>query len=167
MTEKRKRKINAFDVCLIVLFMLVLAAGWFILFRGGGETIVTDLEGDTAIFFVEVTALTPEEKGQIEVGDWVRDGVRLFPIGYVRDITYLPHEMRIGNPETGEIYFEEVPGQYVMIVSIEANIRVTDRDILAEGQFPIKGGAPIHFVGPGFAFSNGIILGIQRGGGLR
>lgn len=163
MKEHKKRKINGFDIALILFALLFMAAAWFFLRGGSDEAPADNFEGNVAYFYVEVISLTPEQIAQVNVGDWVQDGVRRAPIGHVYHIAYQPHEMRVDNFETGEIYFETTPGYYTMIVTIRTTVRVTDRDILAEGQFPIKGGATLHFIGPGFAFSDGIILGIQRG----
>ena len=163
MAHTKKRKINGFDFFLIFALILMMVAAWFFLFHRGADDSAPTFEGNVAFYYVEVTNLAPWQLAQVSEGDWVRDGVRLAPIGHVYSIETRPHELRIDNVEAGEIYFEEVPGFYTMVLTIQTSVTVTERDILAEGQFPIKGGATLHFVGPGFAFSNGIILGIERG----
>ena len=50
-----------------------------------------------------------------------------------------------------------------MILAIRTQVQVTEQNILAGGEHPIRGGATLHFTGPGYAFSNAVILTLERG----
>lgn len=163
MAHNKKRIFNGFDVFLLLALVAVLVGTWFFFSNRGTDDTVPVFEDNIAFYYIEIPSLTPWQIEHVSEGDWLRDGVRLAPIGHVYRIDVRPHEVRIDDGESGEIYFEELPGFYTMTLTVQTRVSVTERDILAEGQFPIKGGATVHFVGPGFSFASAIILGIERG----
>ena len=159
----KKKWFNWFDVAVVCAVLLLGAAAWLLFLRApvAEETPFAD---GVATYVVEVTNLTPEQIETIEVGHWIRDGVRLTPIGHVVGIEQIPFTMRVEDYERQEVRFDPVAGRYTALLTIETPVVVTDRAILANGQFTLKGGATLHFIGPGFGFSNAVILTIHRGG---
>lgn len=158
----KKRWFNGFDIGVVALVVLAVLAWFFILNRPAPPEQEV-FAGTQAVFFLEVANLTPEQAQQISVGDRLIEGTRHLPVGYVQEIQWTPHEMRIDDDETQTISFVPLEGRYTLILSVVTEVVETDRDILAQGQVAIKGGQVLHITGPGYAFANGVILGWQRG----
>jgi len=161
MTERRKRLFNGFDVA-IVLLVIAAVFVWFFVLNRAPEVEDASFDGK-AVYFVEVTDLTPWQIAAVEIGDAVSEGARHLPIGRVVAVEYRPHELRVECEETRTISWDIVPGRYAMVVSIETEVVETVSAILAEGEFAIRGGSPLSFTGPGFAFTHAFVLGWERG----
>jgi len=161
MAEKRKRLFNGFDVA-IVLLVIAAAFVWFFVINRAPEVEEASFDGK-AIYFIEVPDLTLLQIAAVEIGDAVLEGARHLPIGHVAAVERRPHELRVDCEETQTISWDIVPGRYTMVVTVETEVVETPSAILAEGEFAIRGGAPISFTGPGFAFTNAWVLGWERG----
>jgi len=159
--QERKRLFSGFDVA-VVGFVLLAAFAWFFILNRAPE-VEPAFEGSQARYFIEVTNLTPEQVANVNVGDWLQEGSRHVPIGRVADIQTRPHLVRVEDDEARTISWVESPGRLAMILTVETEVRETDRDILAEGQYAIKGGEVFSFTGPGFGFTQAIVLGWERG----
>jgi len=162
MTEKKRRLFNGFDVAVVLL----IALGAFLWFFVINNTPVVETEtfaGDTAIYFIEVPEITPEQADAVQIGDNLLEGAQHIPIGRVVGIEISPFELRVECEETQTIRFDDVPTRVTMIISVETQVVETERDIFAEGQYSVKGGARIVFTGPGYAFGNAFVLGWERG----
>lgn len=161
MAERKKRLFNGFDAA-VVLLVLAAAFVWFFVLNRAPEVEETSFDG-RAVYFIEVADLTPGQIAAVEIGAAVQEGARHLPIGHVVDINTRPHELRVEDEETQTISWDIVPGRYTMVLSIETEVVERANAILAEGEFAIRGGSPISFTGPGFAFTHAFVLGWERG----
>ena len=163
MAEKKRFRFNWFDVA-VVLLVLLAGAAWFFLF-GRTQEVEATVAGEegVAIYLIEVTNLTEEQAAVVSIGDSIQEGSQHIPIGRVVDIKHIPYEMRVDDDETQTIQFLEVPDRITMILTVETRVVETGSEILAEGEFAIRGGARLHFTGPGFAFGQSTVLGWERG----
>jgi len=161
MEHRKRRLFSGFDVAVVAL-VLVAAFAWFFVLNRAPE-VEAAFEGSQARYFIEVTNLTPEQVANVHVGDWLQEGSRHIPIGRVAAVETRPHVVRVEDDATQTISWVEAPGRVAMILTVETEVRETDRDIWAEGQYPIKGGEVFSFTGPGFAFTQAIVLGWERG----
>ena len=160
MAERKRRLFNGFDVA-VVLVVLAAAFVWFFVLNRAPEVEETSFDG-TATYFIEVTNITPEQIAAVEIGDAVREGAQHRPIGRVVSIETRPHETSVQDEETQTLSFQVVPGRYAMILRVETEVVETASAILAEGEFAIRGGMPLSFTGPGFAFTGAFVLGWER-----
>ena len=158
--QQRKRAFSGFDVVVVLMVLLGVFAWFFVLNRA--PQIEETFEGSRAVFYLEVSNQRRDRVDVVQINDRLLEGTQNLPIGRVIDIEIRPQEVRVDHDETQTIWWEEVEDRYVMILTIETEVRETDREVLAEGEFVIKGGSTIHFTGPGYAFSHGIILGLER-----
>ena len=157
---EKKRRFSAFDIALVGL-VIVAALAWFFVINRAPE-VESRFEGSLVIYYVEVANLTPEQAAKVAVGDSLQEGSRHIPIGRVVQVETRPHRVRVDDEESRTIHWDEVEGRVTMTLAVETEVVETPQDVLAEGQFPIKGGLALNFTGPGFAFAQGIILGLQR-----
>ena len=160
--EKRKRLLSGFDIALVAVVLLG-ALAWFFVINRTPQVEGPVFEGSRAIYRIEVMDLTAEQAAAVQVGDRLQEGSRHVPIGEVIAIEIRPNQVRVDHDETQTIRWEDVEDRYVLLLTVETEVQVTERDILAEGQHPLKGGSGLHFTGPGFAFTRATILTIERG----
>jgi len=160
MTERKKRLFNGFDVA-VVLLVLGAAFVWFFVLNRAPAVEETTFDS-RARYFIEVTDLTQDQIAAVTVGSGILEGSRHIPIGQVVEVTYSPFRLRVEDEETQSFRFEEVPGRYAMLVTVETEVVETVNAILAEGTLAIRGGMPINFTGPGFAFTDAFVLGWER-----
>lgn len=158
---KKKRLLNGFDLALIAL-VLIAALGWFFLTNRTEAVEETHFTGDTAWFYLEVPNLNAWQASLVSVGDQLQENTRHVPLGEVYALEVRPQETRVDNHETQTISLEEIPDRYTLIITVQTNVEVTERELLAEGQVVVRGGSTIHIGGPGYAFGHCIILGWSR-----
>ena len=159
--EKKRRLFNGFDIA-IALIVLLGALVWFFVINRAPEVEAPTFADNRAVYWVEVTSLTAEQVASIQIGVNLLEGAQHIPIGRIIDIEVRPHEVRVNDNQTHTISFLPIPDRYTVVLTIETQVVETDREILAEGQHAIRGGSGLNFTGPGFAFGNGIILGLDR-----
>lgn len=161
--EQKRRRFNWFDG-LVVLLVLGAAFLWFFVINRTETVEEATFQGNTAMYFVEVTNLTEDQISQVQKGVMIRDAAQHLPMGRVWDIEVEPFTMRASDDESQVISWQPVEGRYTMTLTIETQVEETPAAIFAEGESIVRGGATLHFTGPGFAFSNGTILGwAERG----
>ena len=158
---QKKRFITGFDVA-VVAFVLLAAFAWFFILNRPAE-VAPAFETSQVNYFIEVANLTPEQVAAVSVGDHLQEGGQHVAMGRVVSIETVPHMVSLMNDETQTIHWAEVEGRVNMILTVETEVRVTERDILAEGQLSLKGGQLISFTGPGYGFTHAIVLGWERG----
>jgi len=160
--EQKKRRFNWFDIAVVAVVLLGVSA-WFFLNRAPAQVTDASFEEGLAIYYIEVANLTPAQVRQVRVGDSLRDAGRNIPIGEVVRIETGPYLVSVTDTETRTVRWEPVEGRLTMTLTIEAEIDVTETDILVEGQFSVKGGHIFSFSGPGYGFASAAILGLERG----
>jgi len=160
MAERKRRLFNGFDVA-VVLLVLGAAFLWFFVINRAPAVEETSFDG-RGQYFIEVTNLTPDQIAAVEVGAALLEGSRHIPIGQVVAVTYSPFTLRVEDETDQSFRFEEVPGRYAMILTVETEVVETAGTLLAEGNFAIRGGQQINFTGPGFGFADAFVLGWER-----
>ena len=162
MAEKKRRLLNGFDIA-VVLLVLTGAFLWFFVLNSTPEVEEETFAGTQAVYFLETVSLTEEQIASVQIGDRLLDGARHVPIGYVVGIEVRPHQVRIEDNESQTISFQVVPERYAMILRVETEVEETRNAILTEGGIAIRGGQSVSFTGPGYGFTNAIVLGWERG----
>jgi len=159
--EKKKRLFSVFDVA-VVLFVILAALVW-VLILGRTPEVETTFAGSQARYFLEVQNLTALQAAEPQEGDLLQEGTRHLPIGQIVSVEISPHELRVDDHEAQTIQWEDAPNRYTIVITVETEVVETDGDILAKGEVAIKGGGLIHITGPGYAFANVVVLGLERG----
>ena len=163
--EQKRKRLNGFDIAVMAVILLG-AAIWLFINLVPTQTGEAVLAEGQATYFIQVMNLTPAQAEQVQVGDRLLEAGRNIPIGEVVEIETRPHMISVADSEARLVRWEPVEGRVDIILSVEAEVEVTERDILVEGQFAIKGGRIFSFTGPGYGFASAAILGLEERGGL-
>jgi len=158
----KKRVWSYFDLAVIALLLLG-AFTWMFVLNRPVEVQDTFIEGNQARYFIEVGNITIEQVQAVSPGDFIQEGARHLPLGRVVAVEYHVHEIRVEDEDTETILLAPSPTRFTMILTVETEVVELEHAILAEGQFAIRGGLPISFTGPGFAFTSAFVLGWDRG----
>ena len=147
--------INIID--LSILLIILMLAG-FALIRVSAlnkeKAKMTRIEYD-----VELRENVKDFSFMINKGDEIRDSINGDYLGKVLKKEVKPSTEIIENYEEGKFVEVEIPSLYDVIVTIEANGKVTESEILAEGR-EIKIGRLMYIKGKGYA-GGGYILAIR------
>lgn len=160
--EKKKRKINIFDIAVIVL-ALAAAAAWYMISRAPSAD--TPEIGDEVTYIVELTEMDEGVGEQLSVGDELIGGMENYDIGEISDITVQPQTIAVADYENGVYTFEEVPGQERIVLEITAKATESDSEILLDGGYVLKAWSTVSITGPGYKVS-GTVMQIVRGEAL-
>jgi len=155
--EQKRRRFNWFDG-VVVLLVLGAAFLWFFVINRT-EAVDETFAGNRAVYYVEVTNLLDHQTEQVQVGDTLQEGSQHLPIGRVVAVEIEPFELRVGDDYNQIISWQPVEERYTMVITVETQVDETPTAIMAEGEVVIRGGATLHFTGPGYAFSDAVILG--------
>lgn len=147
--------INIVDLTIIIVLIFGIYIGYNKLFAAASP-----ISLDTKVSYeVEFTLKKEEFVDTIKAGDKIWDSVKGDYLGKVVNIEKYPSKVVVENLEDGVFEESTVPDTFDCTISIEANGRVSDHDIFAEG-IPIRIGQKMYLKGKGYA-SQGFIIGIK------
>lgn len=132
--SKRKLKINGMDVVILaVIAVAVLLLLYVFVWSAGGET--TETEYVDLVYVLEVTNLDGQFQNSIQAGQPVLDAVKRGSMGTVQATPQvIPMKVAAYDNESGQEVYNEVPGKYRMLVSIEAKAVVSPQEYTVGGQ---------------------------------
>ncbi len=162
MSEKKRfaLKLNLFDICILVVAVVGIAAllVWNSLSGGASE----DPELKPLHYVIELEQLHEQTADKVAVGQELYDRVINHPFGIVKTTKKSPTKILSKDSIDGEFLFTEVPGRYNVIMDIEAEgYEFEDRFELKSGRH-LRAGTFVYVVGPGYCAS-GYILSVERG----
>ncbi len=149
-------KINLLDIAIALLVLLVAGALYYVYFREdeSAQVLAHRIEYDIEL------AVRPETFVEvIAVGDNIWDSVRGHYLGTVIDKQVRPATKVSEDMVKGEYILAKIPYMYDVVITLEANGRVTPYNILAEG-IEVKVGQRMYVKGKGYA-SPGFIVGLR------
>ncbi|MBR7142296.1 MAG: DUF4330 domain-containing protein [Clostridia bacterium] len=150
--EKSSFRFNFLDLLLVILAVAVLLGGAYYYFGGfGGRSQGEDV---TVTYTVEFTNVPSYLLDKPQVGDVVKDSVRLYHIGTITQVAYEPYLMTLVNEETGELVQAETPGRMNILLTIQAAGKLKNNQVEIDG-FAMSVGVRVnvrsaHYVGSGF-----------------
>lgn len=143
----KKVKFNGMDLFIIIVLVLVIAAGAFLLFGSNGTVVKNASENKTEVtFMVELTARDEEFTKLIEIGDVVLVGEKEKAEAVVTDIDISTAASTGYDILGGRVLQSELPGEY--------DVKVTLKGEGVETEEYIKHGMTELRVGQGVALSN-------------
>ncbi len=149
-------KINIIDLTIILIIVLIAGAVYHVYFREdeSAQVLAHRIEYD-----IELAARPETLVEVIAVGDNIWDSVRGHYLGTVVDKQVRPATKVSEDMVKGKYIVAKIPNMYDVIITLEANGRVTPYSILAEG-IEVKVGQRIYVKGKGYA-SPGFIVGLR------
>ena len=157
--EKKKFKINVFDVVIIII---VLIAAIFAYKFTHKEVAV---ETKTIRYTFELIDNPEGFTDLIEVGDEITDNIKNYYMGKVVEVKKEPFYKLVQDRENGAIKDSIVKGRETAIITVEAPVTESTGDYKVNGYFIVKAGLEIAVKGNGYA-GRGFILNVERGDGI-
>ena len=160
-TPKKKRLFNLFDVIIIGIVAVILAAVLIYMLRSQGTT-VSAAQTKTVRYMVELTDMDAGTAEAIKSGDELTDAIKKYDVGTVISCDIVPTEKSVKNYETGDYVISVVPNRETAMILIEVACTETENRLLAGGGFKVCGGEQVKLKGPGY-YGGGYILYVERG----
>lgn len=159
--KKIKWRLNIFDV--IIIICALVAAVLIINYAsrsGGGASIIPVGTQETRQYTLELQGMRYGTADLIRVGDTLIDKVEKRSIGTVVSVELRPAMMQTSNSVTGDRVISEVPGRIDAIITVSAQVTVTDSQVSVDG-FPLRVGTKVSVNGPAYN-GNGFITYVGR-----
>ena len=156
MENKKKRKLNFFDI-VIVLVVVLVAAGAYV-FTHKDEVVETK----KLVYTFELTDVQEGFSELVEIGDSITDNVKNYHMGTVIAVEAQPYKIITEDVVNGKLREVEVPGRETCVITVEANVTEVGADYKVDGNYTVKAGLEVAAKGPGYA-GVGYILTIDRG----
>ena len=153
--EKKKYKVNIFDIVVIVIVLAVAVLGYRYLNR---ESVA---ETHKIRYTFELTDNLEGFSENINIGDNITDNVKNYYMGKVVDVKTEPCVKLINDTENGIVREAVVPGRETAIVTVEADVTESNSDLKVNGYYTVKVGLEVAVKGNGYA-GRGYILDIER-----
>lgn len=149
MTEKKIKKMSVFDMVIIVILVLAIAASCFYVYtlqKKGDKCEVT-----FTVEFREVDeSFIQSVTGAPERGDDIKDSIKGYYLGKAVEVKMQP-DTKINFDETAQKFVQtELPNKYMVYLTVRGMGTETDDSLYCEGQ-PIKVGAKMSLKGKGYA----------------
>ena len=160
--SKIKISFNLFDI-IIILIVIALVAG-FALYQTRSGSSGGTAGTQTVQYQVEITGLTEGTGDMIHEGDTIVDKVKKNGMGTVVASVFYPMTREVVDLETGNTLYNEVPGQYSALITIEAECSDSGSALTTDGGFVVRAGADASIIGPGYS-GGGFVVNVMRGEG--
>lgn len=156
MENSKKRKINFFDV---VFILLILVAGVVAYMLVHGEETVQETR--TRTYMVELTNIDEGMEKSVNVGDAVRDNIKNYDVGTVKEIEVLPYTLAVTDETQGVTRDVEIPGKVSLHVTIEVETTETASSVQTASGYDLKTGGSAS-LSLGTLRASGYILYVER-----
>ena len=153
--EFKKRRINIFDIVVIVMVLLVAVVGYKILNKE------TAAEMKTIRYTIELADNPVGFSENISIGDDITDNIKNYYMGKVVDIKTEPYTDLYPDSEDGIMRDAVIPGRERNILTLEAQVTESASDFKVNGYYVVKCGLEVAAKGNGYA-GRGYILDIER-----
>lgn len=154
---RRKWRPNLFDVVIVLLIVMVGAVLYFVLRPTAGNVVQTV----PMRYTVEMLNLPEGTSRLVDVGDTIIDNSKNNGMGKVVEVKVVPYTEECDDVENGVIRQAAVPGYETILLTLEANMVVTDSSITTEGGYLVRVGQPSNTEGDNYA-ATGYVVGIER-----
>ena len=153
--EKRRHKINIFDIVVFVVLIIVAAFGYRYLNKG------KSVNTNKIRYTMELTDNPEGFSKNIQVGDKITDNVKNYYMGEVVDVQAEPCKKLVNDTVNGAIRDSACEGKETDIVTLEANVTDDGANYRVNGYYTVKAGLEVAVKGNGYA-GRGYILTIER-----
>ena len=132
--NKRKIRVNGMDIVILAVIAAALALLLYI-FVWSAEPENAEAEYVDLVYVLEVSSLEGQFQNLIQAGQPVQDAVKRGNMGTVRSTPQItPMKKAEFDNDTRQEVYNEIPGTYRMLVSIEASAVVTEQGYTVGGQ---------------------------------
>ncbi|GFI62438.1 hypothetical protein IMSAG049_01620 [Clostridiales bacterium] len=153
--EKKKFKINLFDI-VIILIVFCVGAGLYI-YTHRGKTVDTQ----KLTYVIEINQAVPGMENFIRKGDNLTENTKNYNMGKVVDFAVTPYR-KVTPDYENNIYRDSIDSSSnTVLITVEANVTETASTLAVDGQFVIRAGSEIFVKGEGYA-GEGYIVKINR-----
>lgn len=153
--EKKKFKINIFDIIIVVLVLAVAGGLYAYTHRD------TVIETKKLEYVVEINDCAEGFSENIKIGAKITDGLKNYNMGTVTEVSAEPYTVSVANTDEGRFVESEVGGRERVLLTISANVTETDSNYAVDGYYVVKAGKEVFVRGEGFA-GEGYIVSVKR-----
>ncbi len=157
MEQKKRRRINFFDLLFVVIILAVAVAAYFLSHGSdtqGGKTV-------TRSYTLELTNLQENMAEYVAVGDTVTDNVRNYDLGTVTEVQVQPCETTVVDEEAGVVRQATLDGYITLVLTITVDTVETDSQITTDSGYTLRTGTAVS-CSVGSLTASGYILTIER-----
>lgn len=155
--EHKIRKFNLLDIVIIILVLIAGIVGYKFLNRGESTSINTQ----KIIYQVRTQESEPVVYDKITLDTNIYDSVKNYYMGKVINKENIPSTRDVLDEKNEKYVVAEVNDKIDIIITIEADATITDKDIIVGGGYPIKVGNSAYVKGKGYA-GIGYVISIER-----
>lgn len=155
MAEKKKFKINFFDV-IIILIVICVGAGLYIFTHRD-----TTVDTKKLTYMIELNKTTPGLEDYIRVGDDLTENTKNYNMGKVVDFETVPYTKLTPDYENNIFRDSVDPTCDTVRITVEANVTESASAYAVDGQFVVRAGTEIFVKGEGYA-GEGYIVKVMR-----
>ena len=154
-----KRKLNFFDLFVILLVLAVACIGYLLsrTASGGGVQTVE------VTYIMEANSLDAGFSSLIQVGDTWKESTKNYKIGTVADVYTEPQRTLMSDWENGAFFYTELPDKERAVLTMTCKAKVTDMEILLDGDYVLRAGTTMVISGPGYKFSVTVLQVLREG----
>lgn len=153
--ERRRHKINVFDVIVFVVLIIVAAFGYKYLNKEKSVNM------NKIRYTIELTDNPEGFSKNIHMGDKITDNVKNYYMGEVVDVQAQPCTKLVNDTVNGAIMDSACEGKETDIVTLEANVTDDGANYRVNGYYTVKAGLEVAVKGNGYA-GRGYVLTIER-----
>lgn len=152
--NKKKFKINFFDIVIILIVVCVGAGIYFFTHKSPAAT-------KKLTYVVELNKTTPGLEDYIRIGDDLTENTKNYNMGKVVDVETVPYS-KITPDYENNAYVDSVDPYYsTVLITVEADVTETASSYAVDGQYVVRAGTEVFVKGEGYA-GEGYIVKINR-----
>ena len=141
--NKKKFKINFFDIVIILIVVCVGAGVYF--FRHKSPAAATK----KLTYVVELNKTTPGLEDYIRIGDDLTENTKNYNMGKVVDVETVPYS-KITPDYENNAYVDSVDPYYsTVLITVEADVTETASSYAVDGQYVVRAGTEVFVKGEG------------------
>ena len=153
--NKKKFKINFFDIVIILIVVCVGAGVYFFTHKSPAATT------KKLTYVVELNKTTPGLEDYIRIGDNLTENTKNYNMGKVVDVETVPYS-KITPDYENNAYVDSVDPYYgTVLITVEADVTETASSYAVDGQYVVRAGTEAFVKGEGYA-GEGYIVKINR-----
>ncbi|MCI1959128.1 MAG: DUF4330 domain-containing protein [Clostridia bacterium] len=153
--EKRRHRINLFDIVIFAVIIIAAVIGYRYLNR---EKVV----GTSKLrYTIELRDNPDGFSNNIHIGDDITDNVKNYYMGKVVDVKVEPCKKLIADTVDGAVKESECEGKETDILTLEADVTDDGANYRVNGYYTVKAGLEVAAKGNGYA-GRGYILTVDR-----
>lgn len=155
--EHKIRRFNLLDIVIIILVLIAGIVGYKFLNKGESTSVNTQ----KIIYQVRTQESEPVVYDKITLDTNIYDSVKNYYMGKVVSKESIPSTRDVLDEKNEKYVVAEVNDKIDIIITIEADATMTDKDIILGGGYPIKVGNSAYVKGKGYA-GIGYVISIER-----